>query len=105
MAYQPKFTITPRILTLVEDIAALRERIAGATVQVPWIPARAEGHPRAQRAFLDGDRGQSADARAGARGRGGRDLPVPDRARREVVNYFAALRYVEKQAAEETDHA
>ena len=35
MAYQPKFTISPRLLALVQDIAALRERIAGATVEVP----------------------------------------------------------------------
>ena len=28
-----------------------------------------------------------------------RNLPVPTRIRREVVNYFAALRHVEKQAA------
>ena len=39
MSYQPKFTVTPSLLARVEDISALRERIAGATVQVPWIPA------------------------------------------------------------------
>ena len=39
MSYQPKFTITPGLLTQVERIAALRERIQGAAVQVPWIPA------------------------------------------------------------------
>jgi len=39
MSYQPKFSITPALLTRVEGIAALRERIHGAVVQVPWIPA------------------------------------------------------------------
>ena len=39
MSYQPQFTITLPLLTRVEGIAALRERIQGATVQVPWIPA------------------------------------------------------------------
>ena len=39
MGYQPQFTITPALLARVEQIAALRERILAATVQVPWIPA------------------------------------------------------------------
>ena len=39
MSYQPEFTITPALLAQVEQIAALRERIQAATVQVPWIPA------------------------------------------------------------------
>ncbi|MEK7874928.1 MAG: hypothetical protein AAB325_01910, partial [Pseudomonadota bacterium] len=39
MNYQPQFTITPALLARVEAIAALRERIQGAAVQVAWIPA------------------------------------------------------------------
>ena len=39
MSYQPQFTINPALLARVESIAALRERIQGAAVQVPWIPA------------------------------------------------------------------
>ena len=39
MSYQPQFTITAALLTRVEGIAALRERIQNASVQVPWIPA------------------------------------------------------------------
>ena len=39
MSYQPQFTITPALLALVEQIAALRERIRSATVEVAWIPA------------------------------------------------------------------
>ena len=39
MSYQPKFTITPQLLTRVEEIAALRGWIVGAAVEVPWIPA------------------------------------------------------------------
>jgi len=37
--YIPQFTITPRLLSLVEVIAALRERIQGAAVELAWIPA------------------------------------------------------------------
>jgi hypothetical protein len=36
---QPQFTITPALLARVEQIAALRERILAATVEVPWIYA------------------------------------------------------------------
>ena len=39
MSYQPRFVITPELLARVEAIAALRERIMSAVVQVPWIPA------------------------------------------------------------------
>jgi Fic family protein len=103
MAYQPKFTITPRLLALVQDIAALRERIAGATIQVPWIPAL-QKDTRARNAHsstaIEGNPLTLEQARAVEEGR---DLPaVPDRARREVVNYFAALRHIEKHARKKT---
>ena len=39
MSYQPQFQITPALLARVEAIAAVRERIQSATVQVSWIPA------------------------------------------------------------------
>ena len=37
--FEPEFSVTARLLQTVETIAALRERIAAATVQVAWIPA------------------------------------------------------------------
>ena len=99
MAYQPKFTITPRLLALVQDIAALRERIAAATVEVPWIPAL-QKDTRARNAHsstaIEGNPLTLEQVRAVEEGR---DLPaVTDRARREVVNYFAALRHIEEHA-------
>lgn len=39
MAYFPRFTISPRLLSLVETIASLRERIQGAAVELSWISA------------------------------------------------------------------
>jgi len=39
VAYEPQFTISPRLLSLVEGIAALRERTLGAAVEISWIPA------------------------------------------------------------------
>jgi len=102
VSYQPQFIVTPALLKRVEQIAALRERILAATVEVPWIPAlqktRAPQYP-----FLDGHRGQSAHAGTGAGG-GGRpgNSAVAPRAKREVVNYFAGLRFVEQNAAKKT---
>jgi hypothetical protein len=39
VSYKPVYTITPLLLSDVEQIAALRERILTAAVQVPLIPA------------------------------------------------------------------
>lgn len=99
MTYEPQFTITPALLRQIEAIAALRERIQGATVQVAWIPAlqkdsrvrnahsstAIEGNPLT----LEQVRVVEANPEL---------VTVETRARREVLNYFAALRYVEKHA-------
>ena len=99
MNYQPQFTITPALLARVEAIAAVRERIQGAAVQVAWIPAL-QKDTRARNAHsstaIEGNPLTLEQVRAVE---AGEVLPVPTRIRREVVNYFAALRHVEKQAA------
>ncbi len=99
MSYQPKFTITPALLARVEAVAALRERIQGAAVQVAWIPAL-QKDTRARNAHsstaIEGNPLTLEQVRAVEEGE---TLPVPPRIRREVVNYFAALRHIEKQAA------
>src|SRR3990172_4842053 len=103
MRYQPKFTITSRLLTLVEDIAALRTRIAGATIEVPWIPALqkdARARNTHSSTAIEGNPLTLAQVRAVEEGRA--LTTVPDRARREVVNYFAALRHIEKHAGKKT---
>ncbi|MGA2229709.1 MAG: Fic family protein [Tepidisphaeraceae bacterium] len=99
MAYVPSFTITPSLLALVEQVAALRERIQGALVEVAWIPAlqkdtrtrnvhastAIEGNPLTMeqvRALEEGKEISTSSARA----------------QREVLNYFAGLRHVEKHA-------
>jgi Fic family protein len=103
MSYQPKFTITSRLLTLAQDIAALRERIAGATIEVPWIPAL-QKDTRARNTHsstaIEGNPLTLEQVRAVEEGR--TLAAVPDRARREVVNYFAALRHVEKHAGKKS---
>lgn len=103
MAYEPKFTITPRLLAFVQDIAGLRERIAGATIEVPWIPAL-QKDTRARNTHsstaIEGNPLTLEQVRAVEEGR--TLTAVPERARREVVNYFAALRHIEKLAGKKT---
>jgi Fic family protein len=100
MSYAPKFTITPALLARLEAIAAVRERILGAAVEVPWIPAL-QKDTRARNAHsstaIEGNPLTLEQVRAVEEGR--ELATVTSRARREVTNYFAALRHIEKRAA------
>lgn len=99
MRYQPKFTISPLLLSRVEAIASVRERILSATVEVPWIPAL-QKDTRARNAHsstaIEGNPLTLEQVRAVEEGR--ELAAVHSRAQREVLNYFAALRHIEKHA-------
>jgi Fic family protein len=99
MLYQPQFSITPGLLSLVEEIAALRERIEGASVALSWIPALQKdtrtrnGHASTA---IEGNPLTLEQVRALEEGR---ELVASDeRSQREVLNYFAGLRFIEKNA-------
>ncbi len=99
MPFTPKYQITPALLSQVEQVAALRERILAAAVQVPWIPAL-QKDSRIRNAHsstaIEGNPLTLEQVRAIEEGR---DIPATaPRARREVANYFAGLRFVEKNA-------
>src|SRR5437764_4107844 len=99
MSYRPIYTITPLLLSQVEQVAALRERILAATVQVPWIPAL-QKDTRIRNAHsstaIEGNPLTLEQVRAIEEGR---EVPASaQRSRREVANYFAGLRFVEKNA-------
>jgi Fic family protein len=99
MPYVPQFTITPSLLAQVEQVAALRERIAGAVVDLAWIPAlqkdSAARNVHASTA-IEGNPLTLEQVRALE---AGRELAAADsRHQREVLNYFAGLRYIEKHA-------
>ena len=99
MSYQPEFTITLKLLSQVEQIAAVRERIHGAAVEVPWIPSL-QKDSRARNAHsstaIEGNPLTLEQVRAVEEGR--EQVTVVGRAKREVVNYFAALRHIEKHS-------
>jgi Fic family protein len=103
MAYVPQFTITPVLLAEVEQVAALRERILGAVVDMAWIPAlQKDTRTRNVHAStaIEGNPLTLEQVRALEEGR---ELSAPGtRPKREVINYFAGLRYVEKHAAKKT---
>ncbi len=99
MGFKPRYQITPALLSKVEIIAGLRERILAAAVQVPWIPAL-QKDTRIRNAHsstaIEGNPLTLEQVRAIEEGR---EIPATaQRARREVANYFAGLRFVEKNA-------
>lgn len=103
MSYAPQFTISPSLLSLVEQVAVLRERIQGAAVELSWIPALQKdtrtrnGHASTA---IEGNPLTLEQVRALEEGR---ELSAVDvRPKREVLNYFAGLRYLEKHAKKKT---
>lgn len=103
MAYIPRFIITTLLLAEVEQVAVLRERIQGAMVDLAWIPAlRKDTRSRNAHAStaIEGNPLTLEQVRALAEGR---ELSAtPARSAREVLNYFAGLRFVEHHAAKQT---
>src|SRR5678815_3921178 len=103
MKYRPVYTITSRLLSEVEQVAALHERISAAAVQVPWIPAL-QKDTRVRNAHsstaIEGNPLTLEQVRAIEEGR---EIPATaTRPRREIANYFAGLRFVEKNAKKST---
>jgi Fic family protein len=103
MAYAPRFTITPGLLARIEEIAALRARIQAASVEVPWIPmlqkdarirnahasTAIEGNPLTLEQVRALDEGRPVAA-------------ITPRSKKEVLNYFDGLKFVEKHATKKT---
>ncbi|HLY28044.1 MAG TPA: Fic family protein [Aggregatilineales bacterium] len=103
VSYQPTFTITYGLLIRIEEIASLREKILAATVQVPWIPTL-QKDTRLRNAHsstaIEGNPLTLEQVRAVEEGR---ELPaVTERAKREVLNYFAGFRFIEKNLKKNT---
>ena len=99
MGYQPGFTITAHLSRRLEEIAALREKILGATIQVPWIPAlQKDARVRSTHSStaIEGNPLTLEEVRLLA---DGQPLPTAtERSRREVLNYLAGLSFVERQS-------
>lgn len=99
MTYIPQFSISPALLHQVEKIAALREKISSATVDLAWVPAlQKDSRSRNVHAStaIEGNPLTLEQVRALEEGR---ELAAPgERSQREVLNYFAGLRFIERHA-------
>jgi Fic family protein len=99
MIYQPQFTVSSRVVGELETIAVLRERILAATVQVPWMPSLqrdARVRNTHSSTAIEGNPLTLEQVRLIEEGH---ELPAePPRAKREVLNYLAGLRYIERHA-------
>jgi Fic family protein len=99
MAFEPRFTVTAHLLTRLEEIAAFREKILAATVQVPWMPALqkdARVRNTHSSTAIEGNPLTLEQVRLLEEGTA---LPIEsERARREVLNYLAGLRFIERHA-------
>ena len=99
MTYAPRFTIRPRLLSLVEAVAALRERIAGARIELAWIPAlQKDTRSRLAHASTAIEGNPLTLAQVRALDEGKRLAAASEWAQREALNYFAGLRYVQRHA-------
>src|ERR1035437_1007585 len=103
VSYQPQFIITPGLLSRVEQISVVRERILAAAVQVQWIPALQKDTRTRNTHSSTAIQGNPLTLEQVRAVEDGREIPaVAARAKREVENYFAGLRLVEKNADKKT---
>lgn len=99
MNYEPQFTITTQLLSLVEEVSALRERVQGAAVELPWVPAmQKDCRSRNAHASTAIEGNPLSLEQVRALESGDESVGITERSRREVMNYFAGLRHVEKQS-------
>jgi hypothetical protein len=96
--YLPRYQITETLLGLTGEAEALRTRILTSRVDVPWLE-QIRFDTLARRAHfstaIEGNPLTLPEVEALARGR---RAAVKDRARREVVNYLATLRWLARQS-------
>ena len=77
----------------------MRERVQGATVELAWVPAlQKDGRSRNAHASTAIEGNPLTLEQVRALEAGDESVGPTERSRREVLNYFAGLRHVEKQA-------
>ena len=105
MGFVPVYTITTKLLSIVEQAAVLRERIQAAAVELSWIPAlQKDSRSRNVHAStaIEGNPLTLEQVRLLEEGR--TLAATDDRSKREVLNYFAGLRYIENNANKKRIH-
>lgn len=105
MPYRPAFETTPRLLRVLEDITVLKTRIQAAAVAVSWVPswqADASARQAHGSTAIEGNPLTLAEVKILAGG--GTLRHAKPRAVQEVLNYLAALRFIEGNAGIDTLH-
>ena len=95
--YQPQYTITETLLARISEAETLRTKIQTAPVQVTWLESIRLDSLVRRAHFSTAIEGNpltlpEVEALAGAK-----KVDVKDRAKREVLNYLAALRWIARQ--------
>ncbi len=97
--HQPHYTITETLLAQISEAEVLRTKIQTAPVQVAWLESiRMDALVRRAHfsTALEGNPLTLPQVEALA---GAKQVDVKDRAKREVLNYLAALRWIARQPA------
>ena len=98
--YQPAYTISEILLARIGDAEALRTRIQAAPVQVAWLESiRLDALVRRVH-FSTAIEGNPLTLPEVAALAGAAQASATDRAKREVLNYFAVLRWIARQPRE-----
>jgi len=103
MTYTPPFSIGPGLLKTVEAISSLRERVLAAAVQVPWIPGlRKDARVRNAHSStaIEGNPLTLEEVRLLSEGK--TLSSATPRSRREILNYLAGIRFIEKHRNKRT---
>ena len=105
MPYNPSFQTTPHLLKILEEIAALNARIQGASIGVSWMPSLQRDAAARQAhgsTAIEGNPLTLQEVKVLAEGG---SLPhAKPRSVQEVLNYFAALRFITDKAKAKEVH-
>ncbi len=95
--YSPRYTITDNLLAIISEAEQLRTWLRTSRIDIPWLERiRFETLTR-QAHFstsIEGNPLTLPEVEALARGE---DIPAAKKAKQEVTNYFAALRWIQEQ--------
>lgn len=101
MAFSPKFTITPKLLSLIADIEVSRQSIVNLPITAHMLSSLRETARLMATHYstaIEGNRLTQAEVKEVIAGGG--NFPNREKDEREVRNYYKALDYVERLASE-----
>ena len=98
MSYQPSYEITTRLLDLLTRAAELRLWIVNSTVDVPWLPALQKDTAARLAHSSTAIEGNSLSLNQVQLLAQGDAVHAQDKSKKEILDYLAALKWIEKQS-------